>query len=119
VTEWKVSKTAFGSRKRPQPSVKLFVLSQFDRSSGRLIKQIGVVGAGTMGMALPMCSRAAASPCCCCDVEQRFLDRALEVIAKNLARESAKGKITADQEAAARQRIRPCWIAADWRTAIS
>jgi len=39
------------------------------------------------------------------DVEQRFLDRALEVIAKNLARESSKGKITAEQESAARARI--------------
>jgi 3-hydroxybutyryl-CoA dehydrogenase len=42
-----------------------------------------------------------------CDVEQRFLDRALEAIAKNLARETAKAKITAEQEAAARARITP------------
>jgi 3-hydroxybutyryl-CoA dehydrogenase len=40
-------------------------------------------------------------------VEQRFLDRALEAIAKNLARETAKAKISAEQEAAARARITP------------
>jgi 3-hydroxybutyryl-CoA dehydrogenase len=42
-----------------------------------------------------------------CDVEQRLLDRALDVIAKNLAREMAKGKITAEQEAAALEKISP------------
>jgi 3-hydroxybutyryl-CoA dehydrogenase len=42
-----------------------------------------------------------------CDVEQRFLDRGLDTIAKNLARESAKGKITAQQEKATLERIQP------------
>jgi 3-hydroxybutyryl-CoA dehydrogenase len=42
-----------------------------------------------------------------CDVEQRFLDRALDTIAKNLGRETAKGKITAEQEKAALERIKP------------
>src|ERR1700751_3074276 len=42
-----------------------------------------------------------------CDVEQRFLDRALDTIFKNLARESAKGKITAEQQAAALAKIVP------------
>jgi len=40
-----------------------------------------------------------------CDIEQSFLDRALETITKNLARELAKGKITAEQESAALARI--------------
>jgi 3-hydroxybutyryl-CoA dehydrogenase len=40
-----------------------------------------------------------------CDVEQRFLDRGLETIGKNLEREVAKGKITADNKAAALKRI--------------
>jgi 3-hydroxybutyryl-CoA dehydrogenase len=39
------------------------------------------------------------------DLEQRFLDRGLETISKNLARETSKGKITAEQEATARARI--------------
>jgi 3-hydroxybutyryl-CoA dehydrogenase len=71
------------------------------------IKRIGVVGAGTMGNGIAhVCARSGFSVLLC-DVEQRFLDRALDVIAKNLAREMAKGKITAEQEAAALERIRP------------
>jgi len=107
VTGWKVSKTAFGSRKRPQPSVKLFGSFTVRQEQRSLIKQIGVVGAGTMGNGIAHVFARSGFSVLLCDVEQRFLDRALEVIAKNLARESAKGKITADQEAAARQRIRP------------
>jgi len=42
-----------------------------------------------------------------CDVEQRFLDRAVDTIAKNLDREAAKGKITAGDKAAALGRIQP------------
>jgi 3-hydroxybutyryl-CoA dehydrogenase len=42
-----------------------------------------------------------------CDLEQRFLDRALETISKNLDREVAKNKISADDRAAAIGRIQP------------
>ena len=42
-----------------------------------------------------------------CDVEKRFLDRALETIAKNLDREVAKGKTSAADKAAALKRITP------------
>ena len=42
-----------------------------------------------------------------CDVEQRFLDRALETIDKNLDREVAKGKSSAEDKAAALKRITP------------
>jgi 3-hydroxybutyryl-CoA dehydrogenase len=40
-----------------------------------------------------------------CDVEQRFLNHALETIAKNLDREVAKNKITVDDRASALKRI--------------
>jgi 3-hydroxybutyryl-CoA dehydrogenase len=40
-----------------------------------------------------------------CDVEQRFLDRALETIGKNLEREVTKNKIAAQDKAAALKRI--------------
>jgi 3-hydroxybutyryl-CoA dehydrogenase len=40
-----------------------------------------------------------------CDVEQRFLDRGLETIGKNLDREVAKNMITADDKAATLGRI--------------
>jgi len=42
-----------------------------------------------------------------CDVEQRFLDRGLETIGKNLEREVAKNKISAEQRTAALGRIQP------------
>ncbi len=42
-----------------------------------------------------------------CDVEQRFLDRALEIIGKNLEREVAKNKITVDDKDSALKRIQP------------
>jgi 3-hydroxybutyryl-CoA dehydrogenase len=69
------------------------------------IKQVGVVGAGTMGNGIAHVFARAGYAVTLYDVEQGFLDRALEMIAKNLARESSKGKITAEQEAVARGRI--------------
>jgi 3-hydroxybutyryl-CoA dehydrogenase len=42
-----------------------------------------------------------------CDVEQRFLDRALETIGKNLDREVAKNKISVADKESALQRIQP------------
>ena len=71
------------------------------------IKRVGVVGAGTMGNGIAHVFARSGYVVTLYDVEQRFLDRALDVIAKNLARETAKAKITADQEAAALERIMP------------
>jgi 3-hydroxybutyryl-CoA dehydrogenase len=42
-----------------------------------------------------------------CDVEQRFLERALETVGKNLEREVAKNKITAEVKAGVLSRIQP------------
>jgi 3-hydroxybutyryl-CoA dehydrogenase len=71
------------------------------------IKRIGVVGAGTMGNGIAHVFARSGFSVLLCDVEQRFLDRALEVIAKNLAREAAKTKIAVEQEGAALGRIAP------------
>ncbi len=71
------------------------------------IQRVGVVGAGTMGNGIAHVFARAGYAVTLCDVEQRFLDRALEAISKNLARETAKAKITAEQEAQARARITP------------
>jgi 3-hydroxybutyryl-CoA dehydrogenase len=68
---------------------------------------VGVVGAGTMGNGIAHLFARSGYAVTLYDVEQRFLDRALDVIAKNLARETAKAKITAEQEAAALERITP------------
>ena len=71
------------------------------------IKQVGVVGAGTMGNGIAHVFARSGYEVLLYDVEQRFLDRAIEVIRKNLARETAKAKITAAQEAAALKNITP------------
>ena len=69
------------------------------------IRRVGVVGAGTMGNGIAHVFARAGYDVMLCDVEQRFLDRGLETIGKNLEREVAKGKITADDKAAALKRI--------------
>ena len=69
------------------------------------IKRVGVVGAGTMGNGIAHVFARSGYGVILCDVEQRFLDRALDTIAKNLARETSKGKITVEQEKAALERI--------------
>jgi 3-hydroxybutyryl-CoA dehydrogenase len=71
------------------------------------IRQVGVVGAGTMGNGIAHVFARSGYAVLLYDVEQRFLDRALDTIAKNLGRESAKAKITPEQEKAALERIKP------------
>jgi 3-hydroxybutyryl-CoA dehydrogenase len=70
------------------------------------IKSVGVVGAGTMGNGIAHVFARSGFGVVLCDVEQRFLDRALETVSKNLDREVAKNKITADDKAATLSRIR-------------
>jgi 3-hydroxybutyryl-CoA dehydrogenase len=65
------------------------------------IKVVGVVGAGTMGNGIAHVFARAGFQVVLCEVEQRFLDRGLETIRKNLEREVAKSKLSpADAEAA-------------------
>ena len=62
------------------------------------IKRVGVMGAGTMGNGIAHVFSRSGYSVMLCDVEQRFLDRALETITKNLDREVAKNKITAGRQ---------------------
>ncbi len=71
------------------------------------IKRVGVVGAGTMGNGIAHVFARGGYDVLLCDVEQRFLDRALATIDKNLEREVSKNKLTAEHKAAALQRIHP------------
>jgi len=71
------------------------------------IQRVGVVGAGTMGNGIAHVFARGSYRVVLCDVEQRFLDRGLETIGKNLDREVAKNKITTEDKAAALQRIEP------------
>jgi 3-hydroxybutyryl-CoA dehydrogenase len=65
------------------------------------IKIVGVVGAGTMGNGIAHVFARNGFQVLLCEVEQRFLDRALESIRKNLEREVGKGKLTAVEAEAA------------------
>jgi 3-hydroxybutyryl-CoA dehydrogenase len=71
------------------------------------IDRVGVIGAGTMGNGIAHVFARHGYQVTLCDVEQRFLDRALETIDKNLDREVAKGKSSAEDKAAALKRITP------------
>jgi 3-hydroxybutyryl-CoA dehydrogenase len=69
------------------------------------IKAVGVIGAGTMGNGIAHVFARSGFSVVLCDVEQRFLERGLATITKNLEREVAKNKITAEEKAAALKRI--------------
>jgi 3-hydroxybutyryl-CoA dehydrogenase len=70
------------------------------------IQRVGVIGAGTMGNGIAHVFARSGYEVVLCDVEQRFVDRGLETIGKNLDREVAKNKITADDKAATLGRIK-------------
>ena len=65
------------------------------------IKRVGVVGAGTMGNGIAHVFARSGYAVILCDVEQRFLERGLATITKNLDREVAKNKITEADKASA------------------
>jgi len=67
---------------------------------------IGIIGAGTMGSGIAHVFARSGFPVLLCDLEQAFLDRALERIRDNLAREAAKGKLTVAEPDYAVARIR-------------
>jgi len=71
------------------------------------IRRVGVIGAGTMGNGIAHVFARSGFDVLLCDVEQRFLDRALDTIGKSLDREVAKNKISADDKAQALSRIQP------------
>lgn len=58
------------------------------------IKTIGVIGAGTMGNGIAHVFARSGYRVQLCEVEQRFLDRGLETIRKNMGREAQKGKLS-------------------------
>jgi 3-hydroxybutyryl-CoA dehydrogenase len=65
------------------------------------IKRVGVIGAGTMGNGIAHVFARGGFNVVLCDVEQKFLERAVDTIGKNLEREVVKNKITiADKDSA-------------------
>ncbi|HXW63136.1 MAG TPA: 3-hydroxybutyryl-CoA dehydrogenase [Candidatus Acidoferrales bacterium] len=71
------------------------------------IRTVAVLGAGTMGNGIAHVFARCGYRVILRDVEKRFLDRALETIAKNLDREIKKGKITEADRSEVLARIQP------------
>jgi 3-hydroxybutyryl-CoA dehydrogenase len=69
------------------------------------IQRVGVIGAGTMGNGIAHVFARSGFEVVLCDIDQKFLHRALATIAKNLDREVAKNKISEDQKSEVLQRI--------------
>ncbi len=69
------------------------------------IRSIGVIGAGTMGNGIAHVFARSGYSVLLCEVEQRFLDRGIDTIRKNLEREAAKGKLTVESMQSALGRI--------------
>jgi 3-hydroxybutyryl-CoA dehydrogenase len=69
------------------------------------IRTIGVLGAGTMGNGIAHVFARSGYTVRLCEVEQRFLDRGLATIRRNLTREAEKSKLTATEADAAFARI--------------
>src|SRR5215468_11187155 len=71
------------------------------------IKTVAVLGAGTMGNGIAHVFARAGYNVILRDVEQRYLDRAMETIGRNLDREVKKGKLTEAEKPAVLARCRP------------
>jgi len=70
------------------------------------IRKVGVIGAGTMGNGIAHVLARSGYDVVLCEMAQQYLDRGLATIRKNLEREVAKNKISAEDSAAAVARIR-------------
>jgi len=77
------------------------------------VKTVGVIGAGTMGNGIAHVFARSGFDVVLVDVEDRFLQRGLDTITRNLEREVAKNKITPDNRDAALKRIRTTTNRAD------
>ncbi|MGA2097348.1 MAG: 3-hydroxybutyryl-CoA dehydrogenase [Candidatus Acidiferrum sp.] len=71
------------------------------------IMTVAVLGAGTMGNGIAHVFARAGYKVILRDVEQRFLDRGLDTISKNLDREIKKGKLAESEKGAVLARLEP------------
>jgi 3-hydroxybutyryl-CoA dehydrogenase len=71
------------------------------------IKTVAVLGAGTMGNGIAHVFARAGFNVILRDVDQRYLDRALETIGKNLDREVKKGKLAESQKPGVVAKLKP------------
>jgi len=75
--------------------------------SVELIKTVAVLGSGTMGNGIAHVFARAGYKVILRDVEQRFLDRGMDTIAKNLDREIKKGKLAEAEKGTVLARLIP------------
>jgi 3-hydroxybutyryl-CoA dehydrogenase len=73
---------------------------------GLSVKQIVVIGAGTMGNGIAHTAAASGFDVTLIDVAEAFLERGMSTISKNLQRAVEKGKLTADEKQQVLGRIR-------------
>src|ERR1700720_1565347 len=71
------------------------------------IKTVAVLGAGTMGNGIAHVFARSGYNVILRDVEQRFLDRGLQTIGKNLEREIEKGKLAEAEKRTVLARLEP------------
>ena len=71
------------------------------------IKTVGVLGAGTMGNGIAHVFARSGYSVILRDVEERFLQRGMEMIGKNLDREVKKGKLTETEKPVVLARLKP------------
>jgi len=71
------------------------------------IKTIAVLGAGTMGNGIAHVLARAGYSVILRDVDQRYLDRAVDTVSKNLDREIKKGKLAESDRPAVLARLKP------------
>lgn len=77
------------------------------------IRSVGIVGAGQMGNGIAHVFSLAGYEVLLNDISADGLTKALETIEKNMARQVSRGKITAEEKAAAQARIRTTLTLAD------
>jgi 3-hydroxybutyryl-CoA dehydrogenase len=77
------------------------------------IRSVGIVGAGQMGNGIAHVFSLAGYEVVLNDISAEGLAKALETIEKNMARQVARGKITAEDKVAAQARIRTTLTLAD------
>jgi len=72
------------------------------------IKKIGVIGAGLMGAGIAQVAAQSGFEVNLMDIEQRFVDKGMATIEKNLKRMVEKGKMDAAEADAVRSRVKGC-----------
>ncbi len=98
-------------------AVKSAVKSKAQTDPSSAIKQVAVIGAGQMGSGIAHVAALAGYDVLLNDIRVDAIDRAIELIEKNLARQSAKGLVTEAAAKAALKRIKPATTIAGLGTA--